>query len=102
MCDATMQALHDWNIPLNRVVSLCFDTTSSNTGIHRGACTLLEQQIGHGLLHTACRHHIHEVILSHVFKLCFGPSTGPEIKLFERFRDSWCKIQTEAWIANSL
>ena len=102
MCDATMQALHDWNIPLNRVVSLCFDTTSSNTGIHRGACTLLEQQIGHGLLHTACRHHIHEVILSHVFKLCFGPSTGPEIKLFERFRDSWCKIQTEAWIAIDL
>ena len=25
MCDITMQALHDWNIPLNHVVSLCFD-----------------------------------------------------------------------------
>ena len=102
MCDTTMQALHDWNIPLKHVVSLCFDTTSSNIGIHKGAYTLLEHQIEHGLLHTDCRHHINENTLSHVFKLWFGGSTGPEIKLFECFYDSWGKIQAEEWIAIDL
>ena len=53
-------------------------------------------------MHTACLHHIHEVILSLVFKLCFGGSTGSEIKPFEHFHDSWCKLQTEEWIAIDL
>lgn len=102
MCEATMKALNDWKIPINRVVALCFDTTSSNTGIHAGACTLIEKQIGRTLLHTACRHHVHEVILSHVFKVCFGPSSGPEIKLFNRFRDQWSQLNTDSWMAADL
>ena len=85
MSSATMTALKDWNISSEKIVALCFDTTSSNTRIHVGACTLLEKQLGKTLLYTACRHHIHEVILSHVYKTCFGASSGPEIKLF-----GWC------------
>jgi len=98
MCCATITALKDWHISPDGIVALCFDTTSSNTGIHAGACTLLEKQLGKTLLNTACRHHVHEVILAHVYKTCFGASSGPEIKLFQRFRDEWSKIQQIAGI----
>ena len=39
------------------------------------------------LLWLACRHHMAEVILTHIFKkLKFETSTSPEISLFQRFR----------------
>lgn len=43
--EAQAQAVYDllqtWNIE-DRIVAMCFDTTSSNTGLDKGACTLLE------------------------------------------------------------
>ena len=72
---------------------MCFNTTASNTGRFHGACVLLEQLIGRNLLWMACRHHIFEVLLSDVFTICLGPSTGPEILFFKRLRDHWGKLQ---------
>lgn len=65
---------------------MSFDTTSSNTGAKRGACTLLETKLGKQLLHLACRHHVFELVLEAVFSKCMGPSTGPDILLFKRFQ----------------
>jgi len=45
--------------------------------------------MGRSLLWMACRHHIFEVLLSGVFSVCFGPSSGPEILFFKRFREKW-------------
>ena len=39
--DAIYKALLEWKL-INKVVAMCFDTTSSNTGKHRGADTRLE------------------------------------------------------------
>jgi len=41
----------------------------------------------------ACRHHIFEVLLSDSFNAAFNiPSSGPELQLFRRLRNSWHKI----------
>jgi hypothetical protein len=69
---------------------LCFDTTASNTGRHAGACTLIEQGLDKNLLYLACRHHIMELVVGAAFeKTTIGTSSGPEIKIFKRFKDHW-------------
>jgi len=74
------------------VRGLSFDTTPVNTGIHIGACTLIEEGLRRDLMYFACRHHIYEVVLSHVFKYSYGPSTGPDILVFKRFQEQWNSI----------
>ena len=91
--DAVAHQLRSWNCD-SLVIGMCFDTTASNTGRMNGACQLLEAQIGRDLLWLACRHHMHEILLSDVFTVCFGPSTGPEILFCKRFRDTWDKLAT--------
>jgi len=83
---------------------MCFDTTSSNTGRLAGACVLLEQMLGKELLLLACRHHIMELIIGAVFKVCMGSSSSPEVPFFKRFREHWTSVDTnkyEPGIANS-
>lgn len=41
--------LQDWNI-VDKVETMCFDTTGSNTGRRAGSCVLLEQQLGKNLI----------------------------------------------------
>ena len=79
---AVMDALKDWEIA-DRVVALSFDTTSSNTGISKGACTLIEQGLDHEVLHMACRHHILELVAAKAYTECMGPTSGPEVQLFK-------------------
>jgi len=43
--------------------------------------------MGRNLRWMACRHHMFEILLSDVFCVCFGQSSGPEILLFKRFRE---------------
>ena len=59
---------------------------------------MLEKLIGKSLLYTAYRHHVHKMILSHVCKTCFGASSGPEVKLFQRFCDQWSKHNSQSWL----
>ena len=47
-------------------------------------------------LHLACRHHIHELIVEKVFDSTVPEiSSGPNIKLFQRFADSWEGIKKD-------
>jgi hypothetical protein len=71
---------------------MCFDTTASNTGSQAGACVLLEKMLGRELISLACRHHIMELIVAKVFDALMGPSSGPNIKLFQRFGEYWSSI----------
>lgn len=83
---AVYNSLLEWDIA-NRVRSLCFDTTASNTGLYKGASVYLETMLKKKLLHFACRHHILELILTATFSSQLEPVTsGPQIKLFERFK----------------
>ena len=73
------------------MVNLLFDTTASNTGHHIStACVTLQQAIGRPLLWSACRHHIGEVIIGHVFNdLKIETSRSPEITVFNRLRGNF-------------
>lgn len=95
--NAIFQLLNEWNI-VNRVNFMCFDTTASNTGIKRGACTILQQKIGRNLLGLACRHHIFEIIISKVFNsLPIEHQSGPDLLLFKTFSKFWKNINKESY-----
>lgn len=89
---ACLTVLDEWKIR-DAVQGLVFDTTSSNTGIHKGACVLIEEALGRELVNIGCRHHVLEVILSNVFTALFGGTGGPEVGLFKRFKKKWPYIQ---------
>ncbi|XP_057329829.1 uncharacterized protein LOC130670438 [Microplitis mediator] len=89
---AVFEVISDWNLS-NQVRSLCFDTTASNTGKNEGACIHLEKKLNKKMLHFACRHHILELILTAIFSSELEPAvSGPQIKLFERFKKKWPTI----------
>ena len=92
MAAAVYAAITDWDIQ-EQVCAMAFDTTSSNTGLKSGACTLLEGKIGKRLLSFACRHHMFEIVLEHVFSLTLpAASTGPDVQIFKRFQGQWAFI----------
>jgi hypothetical protein len=74
--NAVVKTLQEWGVQ-HRTKSMCFDTTASNTGRLSGACALIEAKLGRQLLYLACRHHVHEIVLSDVCKMCLGCSSGP-------------------------
>ena len=72
---------------------MLFDTTASNTGHLTGACICLQSEFGRALLWCACRHHIGELILSHVFEdLQIEVSKSPDVSLFARFQKHFDQI----------
>ena len=77
-----------WNLQNNNV-GLSFDTTAVNTGMKNGACVTLEQKLGKNLIGLACRHHVFEIICGSVFTTVFGPTDGPSVTLFKRFKGSF-------------
>jgi len=66
MAKAVIDSLEEWG-GKDWVVSMSFDTTSSNTGVKLGACTLIETALGRDLLHRACRYHILELVAEKAF-----------------------------------
>ena len=74
---------------------MVFDTTASNTGHVSAACVSIQQLLDRPLLWSGCRHHIGEVVVSHVFNdLKIEASKSPETMLFVRLRKHWDKLQT--------
>lgn len=88
---AVFKILNDWHIA-DKVIGMTFDTTSVNTGVHNGTCVLLEKKLNKNLLHLTCRHHMFEIIMSVVFTHCMGPSSGPDIPLYKRFKKAWSNL----------
>jgi hypothetical protein len=65
---AIVEAVDEWQIRDN-IKGLCFDTTSTNTGVKGGICVLLEQEFDRKLLNLDCRHHVAEIVPQKVFGL---------------------------------
>jgi len=63
---AVFRLVEEWNLT-DYVKCMSFDTTASNSGLHAGACVLLEKKLKRKLLSLACRHYIHELIVAKVF-----------------------------------
>lgn len=98
MVEAIQDFTRKWKMD-NLVEIICFDTTSSNTGIHRGAAFLLEHALGRKLLFFPCRHHISELLLKAVFELNFGRTSAPSTVMFDRFALKWKDIDTNNFMS---
>ncbi len=85
------EVLVDWGIA-NKIIACGFDTTSANTGVHRGCCTLLQALLGWQILWLACRHHILELILGAAYTELFGPTSGPEATLLKKLQAAWSSL----------
>ena len=89
IADLTSDLLRTWHC-VDSITNLTFDTTASNTGHISAACVTIQQRLNRALLWSACRHHVGEVILSHVFTdLQIEASKSPDITLFVRFRKNF-------------
>jgi len=66
IADLTMKLMTEWQCS-DRIVNMTFDTTSSNTGHLSAACIAIQDKLQRSVLWSGCRHHIGEVLISHVF-----------------------------------
>ena len=74
--DKVKEVLESWKITEN-IIACGFNTTSSNTEVHVGSCTILQQLLQRQLLWLACRHHILEIVIGAAFTELLGESKSP-------------------------
>ena len=87
--------LDDWSVDKSCIKFMSFDTTSANTGHLTAACIKLQIDTGKAMLWAACRHHVGEIILTHVWDcLEVEVSKNPEITVFQRFRSMYGSISS--------
>ncbi len=97
LASTCLQTIESWHLR-SKIQGLIFDTTTSNTGLHAGACPLIETGLEKELVWIPCCHHIMELILAAVHRSLFGTSGGPEMTLYKRFQKAWPSITKEAFI----
>lgn len=86
---AAAEVCEDWKL-MEVIWAMVFDTTATNTGIHNGACTILEEEFfKRKLLWLACRHHVPELVIKAVWQRLFGKSSSPSNQTFVQFRDKF-------------
>lgn len=96
IAEVVHDALIKWDI-VNRVSAMGFDTTSSNTGEYNGACILLQDKLGRKLIKLACRHHMLEIVLKHVFGVKHSATSAPEVPIFNRFAAVWGNLDHKSF-----
>ena len=102
-CDEVINILEEWGL-VDKIIAISFDTTSDNTGKHKGSCTFIEDCVGQAVLWLACRRHVYELHIKHVASLVAEtksarPSTAPEETLFKRLRDNWGDLtEDDEWL----
>ena len=48
--------------------------------------------LNRNLLYLPCRHHIFELVLRSCFDLLMSATSGPDMMLLKRFRETWKKL----------
>ena len=91
----TVDLLDEWKVK-DEVIGMSFDTTSSNSGIRNGCCSLMEIKLARALLWCACRHHTSELHVKHARQAIRGDRVvGPEEQLFKKFQADWETIDRD-------
>lgn len=96
---AVLDALRSWGIE-DKVVGMCFDTTSSNTGLNIGACVNIQNEIRMNILYLPCRHHIMELVVGCAFQTCKSleeSTVSEDILIFKRFKGAWKRIDRDRY-----
>ena len=90
--ESCVSLLKDWKCE-ETVCGMVFDTTASNTGAQTAGCVSIQNVLNRRLLWFACRHHVGEVILTHVWDaLNIEISKSPDVSVFQRFKDNYCNL----------
>ena len=84
-----LSILDAWNAPINSLFASVWDTTAVNTGVDHGACACIKRRKGTALLWCACRHHMTEIHMTHVFNAVSVPSRAPEDPILKRVKGIW-------------
>ena len=92
---AVMEQIEIWDITDN-IVALVYDTTSSNTGVHKGATVRIVKQLGRPVFFLGCRHHISELVVKACWYSLFEEDLSPDCKLFLEFKNTWESLDHEA------
>ena len=67
---------------------ICFDTTLSNTGRNKGLVSRVSKELDKYLLQIACRHHVTELRMLHLWKLLTNDKTNrPDNPLFKKLKN---------------
>ena len=92
---ACLEQVKVWGVEKN-IVALVFDTTSSNSGVHRGATVRLQTALGRLVFFLACRHHVSELKVKAVWYSIFEADLSPDCKFFADIRDEWASLNTSS------
>lgn len=65
--------------------------------MNNGTCTQLERDLKRNLLHLSCRHHTYELVLKSVAETCWPVTSGPNVAIFNRFKNDWENINKETF-----
>ena len=94
----------EWNIPSSSIIGMCWDTTASNTGQHKGSATHFEASIVKALLWLACRYHMGELHVKHPdIKVWVLKTSVPEDLMFKKFQNIFdtlpaCNYRVWEWL----
>ena len=84
-----------WDVRDN-IRSFTFDTTSSNTGAHKGSCVRIEEWLGRPLMWYGCRHHVGEFMAKAAWYTLFEMDLKPTVGFFDQIKSSWDEIDKSA------
>ena len=77
------------------LIACGFDTTAANTGLYKGACTILQKLLQRQIFWMACRHQILEPVVGSAFKHLFGEMNSPEVTLYKMTKSSWEELNLQ-------
>ena len=84
-----LKELEKYDINLEKCVGTCYDTTSSNSGLKKGAHFRIEKDVGHAILELECRKHVQELHVTHANKAVFGATKAPQKLHYKEFKNAW-------------
>ena len=92
---AVLVQIKDWGVDKN-IVAFVFDTTSSNSGVNRGATVRLQKALARSIFFLACRHHVSELIVKACWYCLFEADLSPDCKFFAVIKDEWDNFDTSS------
>ena len=90
---AVLVQLREWGVDKD-IVGLVFDTTSSNSGVKKGATVRLQSVLGRPVFFLACRHHVTELIIKACWYCLFEADLSPDCQFFVDIREEWSNLDT--------
>ena len=90
---AVLVQLREWGVDKN-IMALVFDTTASNSGVHRGATVRLQSALDRPVFFLACRHHVSELIIKACWYSLFEDDLSPDCKFFADIKEQWSSLDT--------